>query len=329
MWHPAGEVDWGTGTPHTWVIQLTTPKGATVTENTCVGEVEDSGGLNDCSFVGSIDGTYTVKVTAKTPVGTSTESATESVTVKQTVFAPGKPQNLKALPGPNELVVSWQPPADPGDGVAKYHAEAVLVNGQADAGSCETAQLTCTIKGLNPGTSYDVWVFSVGAQGDHDPEPAELQNVKPLAPVTSPPTPPASVPSSAGKVTAPSSSLTSGKSVTLSGSGYAPDSPVQIVVYSSPKVLKTVTTDGTGSFSVSVTLPAGLTGSHTLVAGGVGPDGAYRYLTLPVTVSAAGTGGTGGGLPITGQSVPKLVVTALLVLAFGVVLVRLSRRRAA
>jgi titin len=129
------------------------------------------------------------------------------------------------------------------------------------------------------------------------------------------------VPSSAGKLTAPSTSLTANQAVTLSGSGYAAHTAVQIVVYSTPQVLTTVTTDGTGAFSTSVTLPAGLTGAHTLVAGGVGPDGAYRYLTLSVTAAAA------AGLPVTGAAVPKLVAAALVVLAIGFVLVRVTRRR--
>jgi hypothetical protein len=57
------------------------------------------------------------------------------------------------------------------------------------------------------------------------------------------------------------------------------------------------------------------------VAGGVGPDGAYRYLTLSVTAAAA------AGLPVTGAAVPKLVAAALVVLAIGFVLVRVTRRR--
>jgi hypothetical protein len=319
FWAAGAEVDWRTGTPHEWVLEANGPQGATLTDNTCVGSIEDSGGLNDCSFVGSIDGTYTVKITAKAGGVLSAESATATIAVKRIVL-PGKPQDVKVLPGPNELVVSWKPPADLGDGVGGYHVESVVENAQSSGPTCDTTTaLTCTVKGLVAGNSYKVFVIANSKQNpDFSSDPAESAFTKVLGPVATAPTPPASVPSSAGKLTAPSTSLTANQSVTLSGSGYAADTPIQIVVYSTPQVLKTVTTDGTGAFSTSVTLPAGLTGSHTLVAGGVGPDGVYRYLTLSVTAA---------GLPVTGAAVPKLVAAALAVLAVGFVLVRVTRRR--
>jgi hypothetical protein len=322
FWAAGAEVDWGTGTPNEWVLEANGPQGATLTDNTCVGSTEDSGGLNDCSFVGSIDGTYTVKITAKAGGVLSAESATATIAVKR-IAMPGKPQDVKVLPGPNELVVSWQPPADLGDGVGGYHVEFYMENAQSSGPSCDTTtQLTCTVKGLTAGNSYKAFVNAISKQNpDYGSAPVESAFIKVLGPVTSTPTPPASVPSSAGKLTAPSTSLTANQAVTLSGSGYAAHTAVQIVVYSTPQVLTTVTTDGTGAFSTSVTLPAGLTGAHTLVAGGVGPDGAYRYLTLSVTAAAA------AGLPVTGAAVPKLVAAALVVLAIGFVLVRVTRRR--
>ncbi|NJC64349.1 fibronectin type III domain-containing protein [Planosporangium flavigriseum] len=322
-WTQAG-VSWGFG-PRAWEVSITPPAGATLTATTCADPIAEadiaptaaSSANNTCSFTGSADGTYSVTVTA---LG-SPESAPATIDVAQ-VAVPGKPQQVKVLPGPNELVVSWQPPADPGSGIAGYHAEAVMENAQSTSGGCDTTtELTCTIKDLVAGNSYRVYVSAISNKNaDFSSDLAGSDLAKVLAPVTSAPTPPASVPASAGKLTAPSTSVTANQSVTLSGTGYAAHVPVQVVVYSTPQVLKTVTTDGTGAFSTSVTLPAGLSGSHTLVAGGVGPDGAYRYLTLGVTASA-------GGLPVTGAALPKLIGIALLVLAFGVVLVRLTRRR--
>jgi titin len=305
---------------------VTPPQGATLTDNTCAGSIDESIGSSDCSFTGSIDGTYSVKITAKAGSVLSADSATATIPVQKTIDLPGKPQEVKVLPGPNELVVSWKPPADLGGGVAGYHVESAMENAQSSGPTCDTTtELTCTINGLTAGTSYKVFVMAISKQNPaYGSDPAEVNFTKVLGPVASAPTPPASVPSSAGKLTAPSTSLTANQAVTLSGSGYAAHTPIQIVVYSTPQVLKTVTTDRTGAFSTSVTMPAGLTGSHTLVAGGMGPDGAYRYLTLVVTV---GSGGTAGGLPVTGEALPKLVAVALLILAFGVVLIRLTRRR--
>ncbi|MGC9668250.1 fibronectin type III domain-containing protein [Planosporangium sp. 12N6] len=311
------DVDWGTADPKQWTVEITPPAGGTLVANQCANVTESDSGNDSCTFTGSVDGTYSVKVTA----AGSTDSATATIAVKQ-IALPGKPRDVKVLPGPNELVVSWNPPADLGGGVGGYHVEALVENAQASGPNCETTtELTCTVKGLTAGTSYQILVFAISKQDpDYISEPAKSDFIKVPGTVAGTPTPPASVPPSAGKLTAPSTSLTPNQAVTLSGSGYAAYTPIQIVVYSAPQILKTVTTDGSGAFSTSVTLPAGLTGSHTLVAGGVGPDGAYRYLTLPITAGTA-------GLPVTGQSTPKLVVTALVVLALGVVLVRVTRRR--
>ena len=76
-----------------------------------------------------------------------------------------------------------------------------------------------------------------------------------------------------------------GKTVTVTGSGYAPFSTVTLAIYSTPQVLTTVVTDASGNFTATVTVPAGLAaGSHTLVASGVDSSGALRYVNLAVTV---------------------------------------------
>ena len=88
--------------------------------------------------------------------------------------------------------------------------------------------------------------------------------------------------------------VTAGERIEVSGTGYLPNSTVVLVVYSTPQVLGTAVADGTGAFTTTVQLPAGLpAGSHTLVASGVDPDGNPRDLTSPVTVTASSTGATG------------------------------------
>ncbi len=76
-----------------------------------------------------------------------------------------------------------------------------------------------------------------------------------------------------------------GSPVHLEGSGYAPNSAVTITIESTPKTLVTTTTDATGSFSVTVTIPGGYSGAHTLVATGVAPDGSVRTLASPIEVA--------------------------------------------
>ena len=99
-----------------------------------------------------------------------------------------------------------------------------------------------------------------------------------------------------------------------------------MVIYSTPQVLTTVVADASGNFTVEVTVPAGLAaGSHTLVASGVDANGVLRYVTLPVTVTSAGS----AQLAYTGADVlvPALGGLAAVVVGAGLIVVR--RRSAA
>ena len=60
-----------------------------------------------------------------------------------------------------------------------------------------------------------------------------------------------------GPVVVADTSLTFGQSVTVSGGGFDELTPVDVFLFSDPVKLATVTTDGNGAFSVTVTIPAG------------------------------------------------------------------------
>ncbi|MET7425215.1 hypothetical protein [Dactylosporangium sp. NPDC005555] len=117
----------------------------------------------------------------------------------------------------------------------------------------------------------------------------------------------------------------------MSGSGFAPHSTVKVALYSEPSVLATTMTDGTGTFSVEVSMPQ-TGGPHTLVAAGTDSAGEARYLTLAVTVGAehvalAAHGDAGGGvLAVTGDPVRDIAGTGAALIMAGVVLVGLARR---
>lgn len=122
-------------------------------------------------------------------------------------------------------------------------------------------------------------------------------SVVPTAPAVSSTPPDTDLPLDTGD--GPISSATPGEAIVLKGDGYAPYSTVTLAIYSSPRVLGTVTADGGGAFEQSVTVPPGLaTGTHSLVASGVGTDGQPRALRLDVTVASSS-----GTLPITGPAV--------------------------
>jgi len=121
----------------------------------------------------------------------------------------------------------------------------------------------------------------------------------------------------------------------LAGDGFAARTLIELVIYSSPQLVGTAQTTGTGDFTAQVTMPAGLGGAHTLVAGGLGPDRRYRYLTVGVTFPAGVSGGSdsGGstssnGLAVTGGPALPTGVLGGLLFTLGLGLTGLGRRRA-
>ena len=145
---------------------------------------------------------------------------------------------------------------------------------------------------------------------------------------------PATVPTSNGDLTPAAGSsdeVVAGKTMVISGTGYEPHSTVTVLIYSSPQVLTTVVADANGAFTVTVTVPAGLTaGQHTLVASGVDDLGNPRFTTLAVTVSAAGVATVATPkLAATGADVTAPLLGGLAALAVGAGLIVASRRRSA
>ena len=160
-------------------------------------------------------------------------------------------------------------------------------NGLVTCGTLDAGARECTMT-VPAGTAYTASVVALNPdRGDWG---TVVTDVVPAL------TAPATVPTGGGTLSTPSgaaSALAQGGTVTLTGTGYAPNSTVSLYIYSTPTLLGTVQTDGTGSFSKVVTVPANLApGAHHLVSAGVDPSGNLRYLTSAVTVAqATGTAG--------------------------------------
>jgi LPXTG-motif cell wall-anchored protein len=152
------------------------------------------------------------------------------------------------------------------------------------------------------------------------------------APTTSAPTEsvpvqaPATVPAADGPLSTPRGALTTvaaGQKLTLTGSGYAPNSLVTLYVYSTPQRIGSVTTDAAGAFSAEVTLPVGLAaGKHSLVATGLDAQGAVHFLRMDVTLAAQGR-----RLADTGADVTVPLVGGIAALGLGAGLIVAARRR--
>jgi hypothetical protein len=116
--------------------------------------------------------------------------------------------------------------------------------------------------------------------------------------------------------------VTSGGSVSVSGSGFAPGSTVHVWVMSDPQYLGAVEVGADGSYSTTLPLPADLAfGDHTIQANGVTSAGEARSLNLGIELVASGE------LPATGSS-PAAPIASLL-LAAGLIAFVATRRRPA
>lgn len=266
--------------------------------------------------------TYSIRVRGLNGPSVGAASAPVSVTP---ALPNGAPTHVVVTPGPSSYVVTWDAPTTTGT----FPITSYVVgydSGESGGALCEDVAVTARrcVGAALPGGNYGVSVWAVdtkGNWGDHSDR-------VPVGTVPAP-TVPTTVPTSTERLALPAgqtSSVTAGKQVTLSGHGYLPNSTVTLIAYSTPQVLTTVVTDATGSFTATVTVPAGLeSGHHTLVASGVDPSGAVRYVTLPVTVSGGTTGS--GGLAYTGADIALPLTAGLIALAVGGGLMVASRRR--
>ena len=266
---------------------------------------------------------YTIELRAVSAEGVAGEASIERTA---TPFkAAGAPTDVAVTTGPSSLTVTWGAAPSGGPPISAYKVELPWSRGESGGATlfCETdaAGRSCTAK-VAPGTAHDVVVYAVDAQGHQGEWARATSGVVPVS---------ATVPTSNGDLTAAAGStdsVTPGKKVTVTGTGYLPNSTVTLLVYSEPQVLTTVVTDNTGSFTVEVTVPAGLPeGHHTLVASGVDASGAAYSTTLPITVVGGTTGA--GGLAYTGADIALPMTGGLAALVVGTGLLVVSRRRRA
>ena len=119
-----------------------------------------------------------------------------------------------------------------------------------------------------------------------------------------------------------------GSSFTLSGSGFGANEDVSNVLHSLPYTLTPARSNVSGNFSVTVTLPAGVTGVHTIVSTGATTG---HVSTVTITIGGAASAGaftTGGTkLAFTGAAVTGIGGLALLLIVGGGVMLFAGRRR--
>jgi hypothetical protein len=109
------------------------------------------------------------------------------------------------------------------------------------------------------------------------------------------------------------STVAAGGMITVTGSDFAPNEPITVILHSTPVTLATFTADSTGAFSRTVTIPTGTAGgSHTLLVTGA----TSGTVSTPVTVTTLSI----TALPTTGGiTSAQIEFDASIAVLFGIV----------
>ena len=248
-------------------------------------------------LVGTVSGltnktTYTLVVRATSAVGPSANSNSDTGTPAKPI---GAPVGLTVTTSPGKVTASWSAPTDAGSyDVATY--DVGMSAGEMGGSLCTTTAAVFTCTGdAEFGSEWEVSVLAVDTEGNRGIWSAPVATGKIPYPAT--------VPASNGPLTPAAGSsdkVQAGKTITVTGTGYAPGS------------------------TVTVTVPAGLAPwAHTLVASGYDTNGDQRFTTLAITVSATG----GAKLANTGADVTVPALGGIAVLGLGAGLIVVARRR--
>ncbi|MBW8801510.1 MAG: IPT/TIG domain-containing protein [Streptomyces sp.] len=114
-----------------------------------------------------------------------------------------------------------------------------------------------------------------------------------------------------------------GGTLTLSGSGFGANDTLTITL-DTGDTLGTTTTDSSGAYSVTVTLPAGVSGDHTIV---VADEATDESASIAITIGSGSNPSGGGGVSNTGVAVMSIGGVGALLLVGGLSLMLLGKRR--
>ena len=115
-----------------------------------------------------------------------------------------------------------------------------------------------------------------------------------------------------------------GQTITITGQGFEAAQSLTLVMTPGNYTLGHVTTTAAGTFSVQVTLPAGVTGSRVIRAEGAGSDCPVDPIQIQISSNTTPT--SQSPLPFTGVDILTALAIALALVGIGLLLTRSGRR---
>ncbi|MEV1285975.1 fibronectin type III domain-containing protein [Micromonospora sp. NPDC049679] len=246
---------------------------------------------------------YTFTVVAHSSAGDSPASAASvAVTPTATSTTPTAPATPGVRAGDRSVKVDWTVPASNGSTITGYTVTSAPGGLTCNATAPAT---TCTVGRLSNGTAYTFTVVAHSSAGD---SPASAASVAVTPTATSTTT----------TLTVDDTEPVQGGTITLTARGYRTGSIVEFYLHSKPVFLGTAVADEAGVATLNASLPAGVTGSHNVVAVGTAPDGTpiSRHLRITVAASSGGLARTGSDtIGYLGAGVALILVGAALYIA--------------
>ena len=280
-------------------------------------------GLVMSSSTGVISGTPT-QVPANTSytvtaTGATAGTATASLSLSVAAIAPAAPSAITVNIVRGQAIVSWTA-GDSGGSAVTF-----TVTTNPGGFTCTTTQSSCVIPGLTAGTNYTFNVVAGSSAGSATPAPSSPTTAQaPTVPQNLPTATAGTSISITDLAGRPVTTLEIGRSYIVTGSGFAPNSEVTLVFYSTPTQMGVATVNGQGSFSKTVVVPTSLaTGSHHLTALGVETTATEANAVVSVTVAEPSLA---SDLARTGTDFSRLLALAVLLLLLGGTSLILRRR---
>jgi YVTN family beta-propeller protein len=298
-------------------------------------EVSDDGGSTWASFAHSPSTTTTATVTGLTN-GTAYTFRVSAINSAGT--GPATAASSSVTPRAGQTITFTAPSTGTVGGTQALSATAssgltvaFAIDPASTSGACTLAGTRVTFTGagscvLDADQSGSAAYFAA---------PRVQQSITVAAAPTPAPTPsPSPSPTSAPHATVALSNPTPNAQdrEMFSVSGLQPGSTATFTLHSKPYLLGTAIVDSTGTARLTVALPAGFIGAHTIVVQGIAADGTTLTLRQPITIRSTDTdtdtnpGGT--GLAATGVSdLTALLGSALGLLITGLAVLLLGGRR--